>query len=118
MPHSLVFSFTSEYFENTQNNNQWLQINPTVGKQVTIHQQGVPPDQKINAHGDIVGTDFTFKITDAITGQLQGSRSVEGGGVYGSFLVGVQGIITDALGSCPATGQLSGYFSSFGGGIG
>ncbi|MGI8498698.1 MAG: hypothetical protein ACR2OG_14060 [Gemmatimonadaceae bacterium] len=115
MAHTLTFQFTSEYFENKPNTNQRLTIRQADGSQVTIHEK---PNGMIDAHGTIMGSDFTFKITDAPAGILQGFRSTEGGGVGGYFNVEVRGIITDALGSCNGMGSLNGSFSEFFGGGG
>jgi hypothetical protein len=97
----LAFKFS--YLVNQPGSNGFLHLNPEdEARHITIHQTG----KKLDAHGVIVGSGFTFMITDATGGD----------GIFGSesrtssfFSVDLAGIATLANGTkCRATAELSG----------
>jgi hypothetical protein len=103
LPGTVDLDYAFDYLINKQDNNAFVHLDPDNQKQITIHQHG----DKLDAHGTIVGTGFTFAIGDVTDGSIIG----EGGGVVGSFFLRVTGIVTLANGNkCQAAAILEGDF--------
>jgi len=93
---SVAFTYSFDYLLNKTDNSSFAHLDvDNQSQNVTIHQTV----SNIDAHGLIKGSNFTFFITDAISGTLS----------LGGFNLLVEGTVTFADGSkCHATASLSG----------
>ena len=100
-----TFTFKYKYLANTQNNNQWLHINPDdPSKQIEIHWTD---KSHVDAHGVIVGPDnsFTFTIKNALAAEI---FKGDGRLPYGVHLT-VTGLLKTGGTSCSTTADFTAY---------
>ena len=84
-------TFSYEYFVNNPGHNSFLHLHIN-GQDVTVHQT----DKKIDIHGSITGTGFTFNITDILGGSITNGDGTLPHGVS----LPLSGILTTGDGTC------------------